>query len=266
MHNARHRTVTFSRGMWCSPPERFATSSWRLCSTKPTVKPPNIPPLPEQFRHFRRELGAQVYGSMGIGKDDTEKHAAAVMRNWEFFRAPLAGIICMHQELGPADAVSVGMFLQTFLLALTERGLGSCVEVSVVGYPDIVRAQLGISEPSYRSCVASRSVTPTRNFQPTISMWAGSRYWTMWFSWMTEPLIVLSPRPIRRSTCVIAKMRSRIRSAACDIIGHGVHTRSYAAIEARLATDLVPSPRVRRARSRSRRPPTGRFTLRWSNS
>ncbi len=107
-------------------------------------QPPNIPPLPEQFRHFRRELGAKVYGSMGIGKDDTEKHAAAVMRNWEFFRAPLAGIICMHQELGPADAVSVGMFLQTFLLALTERGLGSCVEVSVVGYPDIVRAQLGI--------------------------------------------------------------------------------------------------------------------------
>lgn len=107
-------------------------------------QPPNIPPLPEQFRHFRRDLGAKVYGSMGIGKDDTEKHAAAVMRNWEFFRAPLAGIICMHQELGSADAVSVGMFLQTFLLALTERGLGSCVEVSVVGYPDIVRAQLGI--------------------------------------------------------------------------------------------------------------------------
>ena len=107
-------------------------------------QPPNIPALPDQFQHFRRELGAQVYGSMGIGKDDTEKHAAAVMRNWEFFRAPVAGIICMHQELGPADAVSVGMFLQTFLLALTERGLGSCVEVSVVGYPEIVRAQLAI--------------------------------------------------------------------------------------------------------------------------
>src|SRR5215813_4551164 len=39
--------------------------------------PPNIPPLPESFQHFRRELGAQVYGAMGIALKDTAKHAAA---------------------------------------------------------------------------------------------------------------------------------------------------------------------------------------------
>ena len=36
------------------------------------------------------------------------------------------------------------MFLQTLLLALTERGLGTCVEVSIARYPEIVRAQLAI--------------------------------------------------------------------------------------------------------------------------
>jgi nitroreductase len=36
------------------------------------------------------------------------------------------------------------MFLQTLLLALTARGLGSCCEVSIAGYPEIVRAQLAI--------------------------------------------------------------------------------------------------------------------------
>ena len=60
-------------------------------------RPPNIPPLPESFQHFRRELGAQVYGSMGIAREDKAGHAAAVLRNWEFFRAPLAGIVCMHR-------------------------------------------------------------------------------------------------------------------------------------------------------------------------
>ena len=50
----------------------------------------------------------------------------------------------MHRDLGPADALSLGMFLQTLLLALTERGLGSCLEVSISGYPKIVRAQLAI--------------------------------------------------------------------------------------------------------------------------
>src|SRR5262245_49435448 len=106
--------------------------------------PPNIPPLPESFRHFRKELGAEVYGAMGITREDKVGHDAAVMRNWEFFRAPLAGVVCMHRDLGPADSLSVGMFLQTLLLALTARGLGTCVEVSVAGYPEIVRAQLAI--------------------------------------------------------------------------------------------------------------------------
>jgi nitroreductase len=110
------------------------------------LRPPHIPPLPESFQHYRRELGVQVYGAMGIVRDDKTAHDAAVMRNWEFFRAPMAGIVCMHRDLGPADAISVGMFLQTLLLALTERGVGTCVEVSIAGNPDTVRAQLAISE------------------------------------------------------------------------------------------------------------------------
>ena len=48
--------------------------------------------------------------------------------------------------IGPWDAMSVGMFLQPLLLALSERGLGTCVEVSVVGYSEIVRAELDIPE------------------------------------------------------------------------------------------------------------------------
>jgi nitroreductase len=106
--------------------------------------PPNIPPLPESFQRFRRELGAEVYGSMGIAHEDKEGRAVAAMRNFEFFRAPLAGIVCMHRDLGPADSMSVGMFLQTLLLALTARGLGTCVEVSIAGYPEVVRTQLAI--------------------------------------------------------------------------------------------------------------------------
>ena len=105
---------------------------------------PHIPALPKAFEHYRYELGAEVYGSMGIPIADTARHAAAVMRNFEFFGAPLAGIVGMHRDLGPADALSVGMYLQTLMLVLTARGLGTCVEVSVAGYPDVVRAELNI--------------------------------------------------------------------------------------------------------------------------
>lgn len=71
---------------------------------------------------------------MGIAREDKAGREVAVLRNFEFFRAPLAGIVCMHRDLGPPDdAVSVGKFLETLLLALTVRGLGTCVEVSVAG-------------------------------------------------------------------------------------------------------------------------------------
>jgi len=47
---------------------------------------------------------------------------------FDFFGAPLAGILSMHRDLGPADALSVSMYLQTLILALTARGLSTCVE------------------------------------------------------------------------------------------------------------------------------------------
>jgi nitroreductase len=116
-----------------------------LCK-EANAAPPKVPVLPEAFAHLRRDLGALVYGSMGIDRDDTEARRIAVLRNWEFFRAPLAGIVCMHRDLGNVDAMGVGMFVQTLLLALTARGLGTCVQVSIAGYPEIVREQLNIAD------------------------------------------------------------------------------------------------------------------------
>ena len=106
--------------------------------------PTNIPPLPPAFRHYRYELGAQVYGSMGIAREDRVARTAAVLRNFEFFGAPLVGFVCMHRDLGPPDAVGVGMFLQTLVLVLTARGVGTCVQIALAGYPEVVHGALGI--------------------------------------------------------------------------------------------------------------------------
>lgn len=110
------------------------------------TKPPRVPPLPPSFASARSDLGAAVYGSMGIARHDAEARRIAVLRNWEFFRAPLAGIVCMHRDLDHVDSLGVGMFLQTLLLGLTARGLGTCVQVSIAGYPEIIREQLGIPD------------------------------------------------------------------------------------------------------------------------
>jgi nitroreductase len=102
--------------------------------------------LPESFARLRREIGSLVYGSMNIARDDTEGRRIAQLRNWEFFRAPVAGAVCMHCDLGPADSLAVGMFMQTLVLALTERGLGTCLQVSIAHFPDVLREQLDIPD------------------------------------------------------------------------------------------------------------------------
>ncbi len=148
-------------------------------------RPPNIPPLPASFQHFRSELGAQVYGAMGIAREDTARHTAAVLRNWEFFRPPLAGIVCMHRDLGPADALSVGMFLQTLLLALTERGLGSASRSRSRGIRRS-SARSWLSRRNCRSFAVWRSAIPTRNSPPISCTSAASPSGRMWFSSTTN--------------------------------------------------------------------------------
>jgi nitroreductase len=111
-----------------------------------SVELPVTTGIPENYLPLRQELGALVYSSMGIARHDAEGRRLAQLRNWEFFRAPVGAVVCMHRDLGLVDALGVGMFLQTFALALTERGLGSCVQVSIAAYPEILRAHLGIPD------------------------------------------------------------------------------------------------------------------------
>lgn len=107
---------------------------------------PQIPPVPEAFAHLRSQLGARMAGVQGIARDDIENRRAMMLRNWEFYGAPLVGVVCMHHDLGLADSMGVGMFLQTLMLALTARGIGTCTQVAIAGYPEILRKELDIPE------------------------------------------------------------------------------------------------------------------------
>jgi nitroreductase len=106
---------------------------------------PQNPLLPENFRHYRSELGHQLFGEeMGIPRDDLVARKAAVLRNYDFFGAPLVAIIYMDKMFSHVDSLSVGMWLQTFILELTAHGLDTCVEGSIAGFPHVIAKQVGI--------------------------------------------------------------------------------------------------------------------------
>lgn len=115
---------------------------------------PAIPPLPEQFKHFRSDFGHSLYGPDGynISRHDHDAANKARLRNYEFFGAPTIGVISMNQDLALVDAMSVGMYVQLLMLLLNERGYGTCLQVSVTGYPDVLRRGFELEDDQVLLC------------------------------------------------------------------------------------------------------------------
>ncbi|KAF2632723.1 hypothetical protein BU25DRAFT_436457 [Macroventuria anomochaeta] len=102
----------------------------------------------KSYRHYRSALGKQLYGPDGydVARDQEEGMEKARMRNYTFFDAPVGMIICMDKSLAEGDVMCVGMYVQTLYLFLAERGVASCVQVSVARYPEVIKEVSGIGE------------------------------------------------------------------------------------------------------------------------
>jgi nitroreductase len=98
--------------------------------------------------HRRRQIACAVemYGKMGIARDDGAGRLRAHLRNFELFDAPQVAIVCMKKSFGIGVALDVGMWVQTFMLALWSRGVGSCAQASLRLYPSIIKEILAIPE------------------------------------------------------------------------------------------------------------------------
>ncbi|TDZ85548.1 putative NAD(P)H nitroreductase [Mycobacteroides salmoniphilum] len=101
--------------------------------------------LPDEFQLQRRALGAQVYGSMGIERYDSDARFRATLRNFNFFGAPTAALAGLDARLGIPDAAGVGIYLQTLALALYARGVDTCMQVAPAMFPEVVRPVVGFS-------------------------------------------------------------------------------------------------------------------------
>jgi nitroreductase len=107
---------------------------------------PPAPTIPPAYQHNRSEVGAIIYPAMGIPREDKAGRHVAIMRNFEFFHAPIGGVVSVHRDFDYVDSMAVGMFLQTFVLTLAARGIGTCVQVCVAGYPDVLRRHCEIPD------------------------------------------------------------------------------------------------------------------------
>ena len=121
-----------------------ATGSSRPFSRRPSVGHPTSRPCPRRFGTIAANW---ALGTRGRWESPARTRRAMMPPSWRTGNssaAPLAGIVCMHRaDLGrgrpgcgdvPADVAA----------GLDRPRLGTCVEVSIAGYPEIIPRQLAI--------------------------------------------------------------------------------------------------------------------------
>ena len=91
------------------------------------------------YKQRQYDCAYGYYDTMGVDREDKAGRQALLMKNWEFFGAPHAAFLSMPETMHRANAVDMGIFLQTFMLLLVERGIASCPQGALAAYPGSVR-------------------------------------------------------------------------------------------------------------------------------
>lgn len=109
-------------------------------------------PIEQPFKDRINQSGQDLYASLGIGSRDASDKRKQKLRNFKFYGAPVGLIITMDQQLAQGSWIDIGLFLNALSLAITERGLGCCLQASFSSYGDIVRQTLNLNQKNLVIC------------------------------------------------------------------------------------------------------------------
>ncbi len=99
---------------------------------------------PPELERRAREHGARRLRALGVEREDAEQRKALRLLNFKFYGAPCVLFLLMDRTLTPWSLFDIGLFAQSLILAAHSFGLGTCLQASLVNYPDAVRDLLGI--------------------------------------------------------------------------------------------------------------------------
>jgi nitroreductase len=124
-----------------------------LSGERPRPDIPFLTAFPEPYGSRRRTLGRKVLEMMGIDRKDKVGRRQWHIHMTKFFDAPEAIFIAVDRSFYQMDdflnvwaLFSCGSLAMNIALLATHHGLGTCLEVAPVAYPDAIRDVLQISE------------------------------------------------------------------------------------------------------------------------
>ena len=99
--------------------------------------------LTEPYRSSRYKVGEDLYGLIGIPREDKPARLAQMAKNFDFFGAPCAIFCFVEEQMDKPQWSDLGMFLQTFMLLAQEAGLDTCPQEAWAAYGQSVADFVG---------------------------------------------------------------------------------------------------------------------------
>lgn len=99
--------------------------------------------MDDRYRQRTFAIGEEMYGRLGIPREDRKARAIWFARNFQFFGAPAAYFVTVDRRMGPPQWADLGMYLQSLMLLAVEAGLATCPQECWAIYPETVERFLG---------------------------------------------------------------------------------------------------------------------------
>lgn len=104
------------------------------------------------FIDRRRKVGWDLYGLLGIGKQDKPGMHAQHARNYRFFDAPVGLMFTIDRILGRGSWMDYGMFLQNVMVAARGWGLDSCPQAAFTPFHRIIARHIAMPAEEMLVC------------------------------------------------------------------------------------------------------------------
>lgn len=121
------------------------------------------------YQERRRKIGWDLYGLLGLGRENKAGMHAQHGRNYAFFDAPVGLIFTIDRVLEQGSWLDYGMFLQNLMVAARARGLDTCPQAAFTPFHRIIREFLALPDNEMLVCGMSLGYADPSKIENTLT-------------------------------------------------------------------------------------------------
>ena len=116
----------------------------------------------------RRKVGWDLYGLLGLTREDKAGMHAQHGRNYAFFDAPVCLMFTIDRVLQIGSWLDYGMFLEAVMVAARGRGLDTCPQAAFNRFHRVIGAHIGMPDTEMLVCGMSLGYADLSRIENTL--------------------------------------------------------------------------------------------------